>query len=136
MVGMKCIKNKEITMLKNNIWGFILFSLLLFSGCSPFRGFIYTDVGEPGAVVIDRGFLFLPGNVKNMANYVVDSGKGSGSKVGNGSVINILGLFAFGDASVENITRNVEISEIYTIDSHFTNFLYIYRKWSINVTGE
>ena len=66
---------------------------------------------------------------------VADDGK-VGSKSGEAEASSILGLFTFGDASVLNAARNGGITEIKTIDHHFTSFLGIYSSFSTKVTGE
>lgn len=107
--------------------------------CSPLRGLIYTDVKEPGVAPIVAGGFFGGGNASALATYSVEDGKGPGSKVGKVTVKNVLGLFAWGDASVEGAAKAGGITTIHTVDSEVYRFwlwLPWYMTWTTVVTGE
>jgi len=122
-------------MLRYSAWGLLFVCCVVFSGCSPLRGLIVTNVDEPG-VVVPQEFLFQNQAPRHMASYTLETGKGPGSKCGTVTVHNILGLFAFGDVSVEGAADSAGINTIHTIDSSIFNFLGIYRSWTTKVTGE
>jgi len=83
-----------------SIFALLCLFCLVVVGCSPFRGLIYTDVTEPGLGRPESLY-----SASTLVNYELDQGKGPGSKKGEGTVINILGLFAFGDASIAGAQR-------------------------------
>lgn len=58
------------------------------------------------------------------------------SKVGESCASNVLGLFATGDASIEQARRNGGINEVSTIDHHSTSVLFIYSKFCTVVRGQ
>jgi len=59
-----------------------------------------------------------------------------GPKRGKGSSVTILGLIAFGDASVAAAARNGNITRVDHIGYSFTNVLCIYANYTIIVYGE
>ena len=87
------------------------------TGCSPLVGSVYTDVKFP-------------------SYYQGAAEKGMGSKSGSGTVINILGVYAAGDASVQNAANTGGIKTIHTVDHHYWSILGVYQKWTTTVTGE
>ena len=65
---------------------------------------------------------------------VADDGK-VGNKTGTATAVNILGFFAFGDASVVAAAKNGGITNIKTIDHTATSFIF-FGSFSTTVTGE
>ena len=59
-----------------------------------------------------------------------------GSKEGTSVCKSVLGLFAFGDCSVEAAVIDGQISEISTIDAKSFSILGIYSSYTTVVTGE
>lgn len=81
---------------------------------SPLTGTIYTDVKSPVAVTSNS----------------------NSTKAGSSEATSILGLFATGDASIENASKMGNISKIHHVDQHSTSFLGIFAKYKITVYGE
>ena len=73
---------------------------------------------------------------------VVDSGvdatgMGSGwSRVGRASCRNILGLVAFGDATVEAAARSAGITTIHHVDAESVRVLFFYSQYTTVVYGD
>ncbi len=61
---------------------------------------------------------------------------GPGSKNGSSELTSYLGLVNLGDASIYTAANNGGISEIKTVDHHYTSILGIVQTWKTNVTGE
>jgi hypothetical protein len=59
-----------------------------------------------------------------------------GSKTGKASVISILGLFSFGDASTATAARDGGITTIRHADYEFLNVLGIYQSFTTVVRGD
>lgn len=59
-----------------------------------------------------------------------------GSKTGASSSTSILGLFAYGDASLASAVQNGGLSKVDHVDYEFFNLLFIYQKFTINAYGE
>lgn len=59
-----------------------------------------------------------------------------GAKVGSSSSSSILGLFAFGDASLASAVQNGGLTKVDHVDYEFFNLLFIYQKFTINAHGE
>jgi len=92
---------------------------LLLSGCfaygvSPVAGIIYTDVKAPIAVT---------------------SSQTQPTKKGSAEASSILGLFAFGDASVKTAAADGGITEIHHVDYQTVSFLGIYASYEVTVYG-
>lgn len=92
------------------------------AGCatiSPYIGAVFTQVKYP----------------HNQA--VVSSDGTIGSKMGKSTAYFILGIAAFGDASVQEAARIGGITEIKTVEHEYLNVLTIaYGQYSTIVTGE
>lgn len=58
------------------------------------------------------------------------------AKKGTGSTMNLLGLFAFGDASIATAKEKAGISKIDTVDVSNASFLGIFTKTTVEVCGE
>ena len=92
------------------------------AGCatiSPYIGAVFTQVKYPH-------------------NHAVVSSDGTiGSKMGKSTAYFILGIAAFGDASVQEAARIGGITEIKTVEHEYLNVLTIaYGQYSTIVTGE
>ncbi|MCD6569189.1 MAG: TRL-like family protein, partial [Deltaproteobacteria bacterium] len=59
-----------------------------------------------------------------------------GTKQGTSNAYNILGLFAFGDASTQTAAKNGQINTIHHADYSYTNILGIFQKTTVIVYGE
>jgi hypothetical protein len=96
--------------------------LALFSvGCysapvMPPSGLIYTNIEAPVSPAV--------------------SGQPLGARRGEASSASILGLFAWGDASVKAATENGGIREPKHIDYNFYNVLGIYQSFTTIVLGD
>ena len=77
------------------------------------------------------------GNVRYPSSYHGESPQGPGPKRGVSSAYGILGLVAFGDASVETAARKATIKQIKTVDQEYTMILSgLYVAYETIVTGE
>ncbi|HAL91788.1 MAG TPA: hypothetical protein DCM68_02030 [Verrucomicrobia bacterium] len=100
----------------------LLTILLLGSGCAlvapfqPPQGAVFSNTKAPLDVNYDETAL--------------------GTKNGESSAYNILGLFAFGDASTQTAAKNGDISIIDHADYAYLNFLYIFQKTTVTVYGK
>jgi len=97
-----------------------IFCTILITGCAanPYYGAIFSNVQAP------EKYLHAPVDAQ------------SASKVGTGSCMNILGLFAVGDASLETVMKNADIKKIHHVDYQYTSFLFIFCQYTIKVYGE
>ena len=57
-------------------------------------------------------------------------------KSGEACAQSILGVVAFGDASIETAKKNAGISKVATVDHRTTNILYLYGSYCTVVYGE
>ena len=57
-------------------------------------------------------------------------------KTGEACAQSILGLVAFGDASIETAKKNAGITKVATVDHQTTNILYFYGQYCTVVYGE
>ena len=97
---------------------FIVFSL---TGCgaystSPVVGVLVSDVHAP----------FDVGTGINKPSL----------RVGSGSVTSVLGLFAFGDASIRSAAASARIRQIHYVDYHTKSVLGILSTFTVHVYGE
>ena len=67
----------------------------------------------------------------NISNPAVAS-----QKNGEACAHSVLGLIAFGDASIETAKKNAGISKVATVDHRTTNILYFYGGYCTVVYGE
>jgi len=58
------------------------------------------------------------------------------TKTGTGKTTNILGLFAFGDASVAAAKKNAGIAKVDTVDVSYFNVLGLFGETTIEVCGQ
>jgi len=84
-------------------------------------------------VMPPTGLIFM--NVEAPVSPAV-AGQPMGARTGRASASSILGLFAWGDASVAAAVRNGGIVEPQHIDYEFFNILLIYQKFTTVVHGE
>ena len=91
-------------------------SVAILAGCaqSPVVGAIYT-------------------NVKHGTN--VGTGDAAALKSGQACAQTILGLFAFGDSSVEAAARNGNVEQIAYVDHQSTSVLFFYGRYCTIVKG-
>ena len=102
----------------------LLIALVAFglAGCTtaPFRpsiGTAYTDFKAPLQLEYDNTDL--------------------GHKVGTADSMSVLGLFAFGDCSVQTAAKSAGIKTIKHVDYEFTNVVFgIYTKTTVYVYGD
>lgn len=59
-----------------------------------------------------------------------------GSKKGKASVVNVLGIVAFGDASLKNAAENGRIKIVTAADYDYTTVFGIFQKVTLTVYGE
>lgn len=102
---------------------FLVTALVLsFTGCatiSPFIGAVYTQVKYPHN------------------NAVVSSDGSIGTKIGKSTAYYLLGVAAFGDASIQEAARMGGITEIKTVEHEYMSLLaIIYGQYTTIVTGE
>ena len=98
-------------------------SLLLLTSC----GFYMAPVMPPS------GLLF--GSVKAPIDTNADNTT-IGSKTGEAASISILGLFAFGDCSINSAARDGNMSTVTHADYNYTNVLWIYQSFTTIVYGD
>lgn len=58
------------------------------------------------------------------------------AKEGKSNMVNILGYFAVGDASVSTAKNNAGITKVSSVDTNFNSLLGIYAKTTTMVCGE
>ena len=109
-------------MTKQTLTVAMLSMLLLGSGCAlvapfqPPQGAVFSNTQAPLDVNYDNTEL--------------------GQKSGSASAYNVLGLFAFGDASTQAAARDGRLSKINHADYAYLNFLFIFQKTTVTVYGE
>lgn len=59
----------------------------------------------------------------------------TGNRVGEACASSILGLVAFGDATIESARRNGGITMISSVDEHMSNILGVYSKYCTIARG-
>ena len=57
-------------------------------------------------------------------------------KQGEACAKSVLGVYAFGDASIETAKKNAGITKVATVDHATTNILYLYGQYCTVVYGE
>ncbi|MEK7269791.1 MAG: TRL-like family protein [Planctomycetota bacterium] len=99
-------------------------ALLVLAGCDsylfkapvvPPAGFTYTNVSAPAGL--------SAGDIR------------MGDRVGRAKTVSILGLFAFGDSSVQVAARKAGIGTIEHVDASFFNILGVYMSYETIVSG-
>lgn len=108
--------------MKRAVLGLLCASALLLGGC----GYV--------APVVPPGGLFYS-NVK--APIDVDAATTAmSSKSGSSESASVLGLFAWGDASITSAAQNGGLSTVNHVDYEYFNVLFIYQKFTTKVYGE
>lgn len=64
------------------------------------------------------------------------SGETVGTRSGEAETMSILALVALGDASIKTAAQNGGITQIHSIDYHYTNIVGVYQKYVTIVHGE
>lgn len=100
----------------------LLSTLMLSTGCA-----YWAPVMPP------QGLLFT--SIKAPLDTDADSNP-VGTKVGSASTTNILGLIAFGDASITSAARNGNLTKVEHIDYEFTNVFFLVQRFTVNAYGE
>ncbi len=77
----------------------------------------------------------MGGVVRTDAKFPVTATTAQGSKKGYACARNFLGLIASGDASIEAAKENGGITNVATVDSQVSSFLFFYGKYCTVVTG-
>ena len=99
----------------------ILFVVFSLTGCAA-----YSTSPVSGALVSD---VHAPLHVGTGINK-------QSLKVGTGSVSSVLGLFAFGDASIRSAAASAGIKQIHYVDYHTRSVLGIVATFTVYVYGE
>lgn len=95
----------------------LFLALVLFSGCSQTAsklGLLYTDISYP---------LLSTDNTETPKSVTISNHS-------------ILGLFVFGDASLDKAKKKGNIKKVSHIDANEFIILGVYRKYTITVYGE
>lgn len=100
----------------------VLAMAVTFTSCTSLQSTMSTPVPAAGI------YTGVEGPVTATSNNV-------GTKVGDGSASNILGIIATGDASINSAANSAGISEISHIDYETTTVLGIYSTYTIYVYG-
>jgi hypothetical protein len=88
---------------------------------SPVRGLIVTNVSIPGESFETADDL--QGGVKDFAR-------------GEASANSVLGIFAFGDASIQQAAANGQIQKIHHVDYEVFSFIGLYATFTTVVYGQ
>ncbi|MEK7269789.1 MAG: TRL-like family protein [Planctomycetota bacterium] len=106
-------------------------ALCALAGCLAFAGCHGIYYNAP--VVPPQGLIF-----SNTAAPVDTNAQGMpvAKKTGYASTHCVLGLFAFGDASIQRAAEDGGLSKVYSVDHEFFNLLFIYQSFTIRAHGE
>ena len=74
--------------------------------------------------------------IQNTTSPVTATSNSKGSKQGIARCTSFLGLFAFGNCSIDEAAKNGEITKIHTVDTKNISVLGIYAEKRTIVTGE
>ena len=99
---------------------FVLLEVLFTSCASPGYGALITATKSPGNYVVN-----IPQNNEVKLQ-----------KEGSGSVVTILWLFSFGDASISSAMKDGKIEKLHHIDNQVTSVLGIVHIYTLNAYGE
>jgi len=106
--------------MKKLMMGFGIASLL--TGCMGIRAPFQPPDG--GIVSSYKAPLSTEGNWK------------TGSKMGQSSAINVIGVVTVGDCSIKAAMQNGGLKEVNYADYEYFNILGLYQKITVQVTGE
>ena len=95
--------------------------------------FALTSCSYVAPVVPPSGFLFQ--NIKAPLDIDVNQTKVY-DKQGEASSSSVLGLFSFGDCSINTAARNGNIKTIEHADYEYFNILWLYQQFKVVVYGE
>lgn len=104
--------------MKKVLLGSTLAGMLMLAGCAggPYAG----------------GALFSQTQLPVTATEAADAC----TKSGEASMINILGIVAIGDASIEAAKKNAGVTTVSTVDTDFFNILGLFAKSTTKVCGK
>lgn len=97
-------------------------SMMVFAGCAAM---IFTNPAYP-----------VGGIYTDISGPLLATGNNAPSKMGTAEMVSVLGILAYGDASIRMAMRNGEITKIHHVDYKMTNVLGIYAKYTVVVYGE
>ena len=122
-LNMKAINEKREGVMRNILIGLVLF----LSGCAlqpvgPRRGLIVSTFKGPMESVA--------ANLSDKAEPYTEE------KIGKATVSSCLGLFTWGDASINTAMNNGHIQKIHRVDYETTNFLILFEDFTLVVYGE
>ncbi len=95
--------------------------IFLFGGCAAM---VLTSPAYPAGVLYTE--IYGPITATCNTDY---------SKTGTAELVSLMGILAFGDASIRAAMKNGDITEIHHIDYKVTNVLGIYAKYTLIVYG-
>lgn len=111
---------------------------ILFAGCTTFVSPVVPPVGMKG-VGDFRSTLHI-GSVVSVVGAPVDTtfndNDGIGSKCGESTAFNILGLVSFGDCSVDAAAENGNLSKVDHIDMDYISVLGVFYSYKTIVWGD
>jgi hypothetical protein len=125
------------TEMKNWMLGFGLTASVLAAGC--FAGVIGTPPSGPGfgGGLYPGGSLYTGVQFPHGMNHNEVSGPGkTGDKGGEACATGILGVAAFGDASLNAAKKAAGITEVHSVEFHGTNILGLYAQGCTEVHGK
>ncbi len=116
------MKKKEL--LSIGFWGVTAGLLLCLTGCGGLIG------GYP------HGSLYTGTQVPHSMSRAEVTGPGkAGDRGGEACATGILGVVAFGDASLNGAKKAAQITEIHSVEFHETNILGLYSQGCTEVHG-
>jgi len=98
----------------------LMFAAAGCAGVAPQLGLVHADVRYPEPHIAAAAVL----------------SDGVGTKRGEATSMNIMGLVALGDCSLEAAMRDGGITTVYTVDHYLKCILGVYAEWTTVVTGE
>lgn len=98
----------------------ILVGTMLAAGAAAFSGCV--DAPTLGAITSNRGPVACAGSV-------------GGGRAGEATAHQVLGIFAWGDASIQAAARQGGISKVNNVDREALNILGIYSSYTTKVQG-
>lgn len=89
--------------------------------------------GGPDQEPVPGGFVFASVRWTDKASPNII---GNGDKVGSSEAVNILGIAAFGDATVEKAMKEGNITEVHMINHEFQTILFLFNTFKTIVKGK
>ena len=98
---------------------------------------LLTGVMLAGGLACLSGCVDAPtlGAITSNRGPVANSGTVGGARTGSASAYQVLGLFAWGDASIRMAARNGKISKVNNVDREAFNLLGIFSSYTTKVQG-